>query len=49
MQLFIWNPNSPYYLAIILMFVCLGIAIFDKRLNKVVEYDENAEFTNPNG
>ena len=49
MQLFIWNPNSPYYLAIILMFVCLSIAIFDKRLIKVVEYDENAEFTNPNG
>ena len=48
MQLFIWNSNSPYYLAIVLMFICLGIAIFDKRLNKVVEYDENAEFTNPN-
>ena len=49
MQLFIWNSNSPYYLAIALMFICLGIAVFDKRLNKVVEYDENAEFTNPNG
>ena len=49
MQLFIWNPNSPYYLAIVLMFVCLGIAIFDKRLNKVVEYDENVELPSHNG
>jgi hypothetical protein len=27
----------------------LGIAIFDKRLNKVVEYDENVELPSHNG
>tara|TARA_B100000795_G_scaffold268930_1_gene256928 strand:- start:1187 stop:2446 length:1260 start_codon:yes stop_codon:yes gene_type:complete len=49
MTLFIWNPNSPYILAIVLMLICLMIAVFDKRLNKVVEYDENVDIPNNNG
>ena len=48
MQLFTWDVNSPYYLAIILMFICLLIALFDKRLNKAVSYEENVDFQSPN-
>ena len=48
MQLFTWDANSPYYLAIILMFICLLIALFDKRLNKAVSYEENVDFQSPN-
>ena len=48
MQLFTWDANSPYYLAIILMFICLLIALFDKRLNKVVSYEDNVDFQSPN-
>jgi predicted MFS family arabinose efflux permease len=49
MQLFTINVNLPYYLAIILMFVCLLIALFDKRLNRVVEYDDSVDFQSHNG
>ena len=49
MQLFTINVNFPYYLAIILMLVCLLIALFDKRLNRVVEYDDNVDFQSHNG
>ena len=48
MQLFIWDANSPYYLAIILMFICLLIALFDKRLNKAASYEDNVDFQSPN-
>ena len=49
MQLFIINVNFPYYLAIVLMFFCLLIAFFDKRLNRVVEYKDNVDLQSPNG
>ena len=49
MQLFTINVNFPYYLAIVLMFVCLLIALFDKRLNRVVEYDDSVDFQSHNG
>ena len=49
MQLFIINVNFPYYLATALMFICLLIAFFDKRLNRVVEYEENVDFQGHNG
>ena len=49
MQLFIINVNFPYYLGIALMFICLLIAFFDKRLNRVVEYEDNVDFQSHNG
>ena len=49
MQLFIINVNFPYYLGIALMFMCLLIAFFDKRLNRVVEYEDNIDFQSHNG
>ena len=49
MQLFTLNVNFPYYLAIILMFLCLLIALFDKRLNRIVEYEDIVDFQRHNG
>jgi len=36
-------------LGIALMFMCLLIAFFDKRLNRIVEYDDNVDFQSHNG
>ena len=40
MKLFDWNPDSPYFLGIVLMIFCLIISILDKRLNIKVDFDE---------
>ena len=41
MKLFDWNPDSPYFLGVILMILCLVISIIDKRLNIKVDFDED--------
>ena len=40
LKLFDWNPDSPYFLGIVLMIFCLIISILDKRLNIKVDFDE---------
>ena len=43
MKLFDMSPDYPYYLGILLMFLCLVISIMDKRLNKEVKYDDDMD------
>ena len=43
MKLFDISPDYPYFLGILLMFLCLVISIMDKRLNKEVKYDDDMD------